>query len=88
VPCGKPAPDLFLHAAREMGVPPSRCLVLEDSRPGVEAARAAGMEVALFTGGSHMAGRAFPSETPLRAIASWAEFERAFPSLLGEEVPT
>ncbi|WP_217183657.1 HAD family phosphatase [Streptomyces sp. AC495_CC817] len=42
---GKPAPDLFLHAAARMGVEPSRCVVVEDSRPGVEAARAAGMRV-------------------------------------------
>ena len=42
---GKPAPDLFQHAARTMGVPPGRCLVLEDSPNGVLAARAAGMDV-------------------------------------------
>jgi kojibiose phosphorylase len=39
----KPAPDLFLEAARELGVPPGRCLVMEDAAAGVEAARAAGM---------------------------------------------
>jgi len=39
---GKPAPDLFLHAAACLGVPPARCAVVEDSRYGVEAARAAG----------------------------------------------
>lgn len=50
---GKPAPDLFLHAAGEMGVPPSRCVVVEDSVPGVQAARAAGMTVLGFHGGSH-----------------------------------
>ncbi|WP_027171616.1 HAD family hydrolase [Methylobacterium sp. 10] len=50
---GKPAPDLFLHAAAEMGVPPGRCLVVEDSVPGVTAARAAGMRVLGFTGGGH-----------------------------------
>lgn len=42
---GKPAPDLFLYAAKTMGVAPDRCLVLEDSRNGVLAARAAGMDV-------------------------------------------
>lgn len=42
---GKPAPDLFLHAARTMGVDPSRCTVVEDSPLGVTAARAAGMTV-------------------------------------------
>ena len=40
---GKPAPDLFLHAARAMQVDPSRCAVIEDSPIGVEAANAAGM---------------------------------------------
>ncbi|MEU9130194.1 HAD family hydrolase [Kitasatospora sp. NPDC048540] len=42
---GKPAPDLFLHAARTLGVAPARCLVIEDSPNGVLAARAAGMDV-------------------------------------------
>ncbi|MER8825279.1 HAD family hydrolase [Mesorhizobium sp. M0938] len=50
---GKPAPDLFLHAAAEMGAIPQNCLVVEDSPAGVEAARAAGMRVLAFTGGSH-----------------------------------
>lgn len=48
---GKPAPDLFLHAADRMGAVPAGCLVVEDSRPGVEAARAAGMRVLAFAGG-------------------------------------
>ncbi|WP_157018911.1 HAD family hydrolase [Mesorhizobium xinjiangense] len=50
---GKPAPDLFIHTAREMGVAPTDCLVIEDSPAGVTAARAAGMRVFGFTGGSH-----------------------------------
>ena len=41
---GKPSPDMFLLAARLMGVPPERCLVFEDARPGFEAATAAGMK--------------------------------------------
>lgn len=48
---GKPAPDLFLHAAARMGVPPSRCAVVEDSVYGVEAARSAGMRVLAYGGG-------------------------------------
>ncbi|MGW2410225.1 HAD family hydrolase [Streptomyces sp. NPDC001739] len=46
---GKPAPDLFLHAAREMGVAPERCAVVEDSPLGVRAAVAAGMDVYGYT---------------------------------------
>ncbi|MYS21593.1 MULTISPECIES: HAD family hydrolase [unclassified Streptomyces] len=46
---GKPAPDLFLHAARTLGVRPERCAVVEDSPLGVQAARAAGMDVFGFT---------------------------------------
>lgn len=48
---GKPAPDLFLHAARSLGVEPRRCVVVEDSRYGVEAARAAGMRAFGYCGG-------------------------------------
>ncbi|MFD5521815.1 HAD family hydrolase [Streptomyces sp. NPDC127066] len=46
---GKPAPDLFLHAAERMGVRPERCAVVEDSPLGVQAANAAGMDVYGFT---------------------------------------
>ncbi|MEE1782574.1 HAD family hydrolase [Streptomyces sp. SP17BM10] len=48
---GKPAPDLFLHAARTMGVDPAACVVVEDSLPGVQAARAAGMRALGYAGG-------------------------------------
>ena len=50
---GKPAPDLFLHAAREMAAEPDACVVIEDSPAGIEAAKAAGMRVFAFAGGSH-----------------------------------
>lgn len=50
---GKPAPDLFLHAAEKMNQPPKDCLVIEDGVPGVQAGRAAGMRVLGFIGGSH-----------------------------------
>ncbi|AHV92082.1 HAD family hydrolase [Bordetella holmesii] len=52
---GKPAPDIFLFAAKQMGVAPECCLVIEDSVPGVTAARAAGMPVLGYTGASHIA---------------------------------
>lgn len=45
VPRGKPAPDLFLHAARRMGAAPARCAVIEDTAVGVQAGAAAGMTV-------------------------------------------
>jgi beta-phosphoglucomutase-like phosphatase (HAD superfamily) len=41
---GKPAPDMFLLAAKRMGVPPQQCLVFEDAEPGMRAAEAAGMK--------------------------------------------
>jgi HAD superfamily hydrolase (TIGR01509 family) len=53
---GKPAPDLFLHAASSMGVASADCIVIEDSVPGIEAAVAAGMTPIGFTGGGHCAG--------------------------------
>jgi HAD superfamily hydrolase (TIGR01509 family) len=48
---GKPAPDLFLHAAREMGVEAAACAVVEDSPFGVQAAHAAGMKAFAYGGG-------------------------------------
>ena len=50
---GKPAPDLFLHAASRMGVQAADCIVVEDSPAGVAAATAAGMAALGFVGGSH-----------------------------------
>ena len=54
---GKPAPDLFLHAAERMQADPSRTLVIEDSISGVRAGKAAGMTVWGFVGGSHYQSR-------------------------------
>ncbi|WP_295811475.1 HAD family hydrolase [uncultured Nitratireductor sp.] len=50
---GKPAPDLFLLAAHSMGIEPARCVVVEDSPAGIEAAHRAGMRVLCFAGASH-----------------------------------
>jgi HAD superfamily hydrolase (TIGR01509 family) len=50
---GKPAPDLFLHAAARLGVAPKQAIVIEDSPAGVIAARRAGMGVIGFAGASH-----------------------------------
>ncbi len=68
VPRGKPAPDLFLHAAEAMGVTPGRCLVIEDSGPGITAGNAAGMTVWGFVGGIHLAD----ADATLRLTASGA----------------
>ncbi|MEV6397745.1 HAD family hydrolase [Streptomyces sp. NPDC051907] len=54
---GKPAPDLFLYAAQRMGVAPAACVVVEDSQPGVQAARAAGMRAFGYAGGLTRAER-------------------------------
>ncbi len=51
---GKPAPDVFLYAASQMGCDPAHCLVIEDSLTGVTAARRAGMNVIGFAGGGHV----------------------------------
>jgi HAD superfamily hydrolase (TIGR01509 family) len=69
---GKPAPDVFLHAAASMNANPHRTLVIEDSVSGVMAAKAAGMAVWGFVGGSHYAFR------DGRAILEAAGADRVF----------
>ncbi|MEZ2128157.1 MULTISPECIES: HAD family hydrolase [unclassified Sinorhizobium] len=49
----KPAPDVFLYAASQMGFDPDECIVIEDSFAGITAARRAGMRAIGFTGGGH-----------------------------------
>ena len=69
----KPAPDAYLHAARQMGYPPAACLVIEDSPTGVRAARAAGMRVLGFLGGSHNGNH---SAAQLEAASAHGLFSR------------
>jgi HAD superfamily hydrolase (TIGR01509 family) len=82
---GKPAPDLFLFAAEQMQVAPARCVVIEDSVPGITGALAAGMSVLGFHGGSHCqpghAGK-------LRAAGAHRTFDdmRQLPALIAAEV--
>ena len=88
---GKPAPDLFMHAMAAMGFyTPARCLVIEDSLNGIRAARAAGMRVWQFTGGSHLAHRMLdqPGDAiPDGQFASFADFFQSVPGLRQKVVP-
>ncbi len=79
---GKPAPDLFLHAAREMGVAPENCLVIEDSPAGIMAARAAGMRVFAYVGGGHIAESGLRADIETLAPDAIMEDMRALPGLL------
>ena len=77
----KPAPDLFLYAAKQLGVLPRACLVIEDSVNGVRAGRAAGMRVWGFLGGGHMddhAGARLLEAGAERLIQDWSQFRVAF----------
>ena len=78
---GKPAPDLFLFAAEQMQSSPGRCLVVEDSVPGVTGARAAGMTVLGFYGVSHCRPG---HDATLRAAGAHGTFDdmRQLPALL------
>jgi HAD superfamily hydrolase (TIGR01509 family) len=80
---GKPAPDLFLFAAEQMRASPERCVVIEDSFPGVTGALAAGMTVLGFHGGSHC--RPGYAET-LRGAGAAVTFDdmRQLPGLIGQ----
>jgi len=80
---GKPAPDLFLYAAKQMRASPERCVVIEDSVPGITGALAAGMAVLGFHGGSHC--RPGYADT-LRAAGAVITFDdmRQLPDLIGQ----
>ncbi|PYE86168.1 HAD family hydrolase [Pseudoroseicyclus aestuarii] len=78
---GKPAPDLFEHAARVMGAAPAGCLVVEDSAPGLAAARAAGMAAVHFTGGAHLQGARFDTPPGVLSLDDW----RDLPALIEGE---
>ena len=75
---GKPAPDLFLHAAQAMGADPARCLVIEDSLMGIKAGLAAGMVVWRFTGGSHLRGRSLSEPEDSRPALHFDDFATFF----------
>ncbi len=75
VPRGKPDPDVFLAAAAAEGVAPDECLVVEDSLPGVTAARAAGMRVIAY------APHGWPTDLPIQpdmSVTSLADLPALF----------
>lgn len=76
---GKPAPDLFLHAAARRAAAPERCLVVEDSVPGIEAAKTAGMLAIGFCGGGHCP----PDQAAALAAAGADEIAIDAPALAG-----
>ncbi|WP_078530153.1 HAD family hydrolase [Thioclava sp. L04-15] len=84
---GKPAPDLFLHAAAQMGAEPARCLVIEDSLMGLRAGQAAGMRLCHFTGGSHMSDVHLPEGMPPPEVTlgGFSRFFVQFPELQAKE---
>jgi FGGY-family pentulose kinase/HAD superfamily hydrolase (TIGR01509 family) len=79
---GKPAPDLFLHAAAAMGVAPENCLVIEDSAAGIMAARAAGMAVFAYLGGGHYNESGLRDEVEALGPDAIMQDMRALPGLL------
>lgn len=80
----KPAPDVFLHAAKQLSADPANCFVIEDSVHGIAGAKAAGMRVIGFTGGSH----SFPGHADQlmeagaeTVIRRWADFPAVLAAL-------
>ncbi|WP_232365016.1 HAD family hydrolase [Salinimonas marina] len=75
---GKPAPDLFLHAANTMQVAPAHCLVIEDSEAGLQAARAANMPYLHYIGGTHLKACTVNGRD---TFDNWNTFRRRFAPL-------
>ena len=81
---GKPAPDLFLHTARQLGREPATCVVVEDSVPGIQGARAAGMRALGFTS-SHPAGSLLAAGAGA-IFDSYADFEEGLAAVGGSDL--
>lgn len=77
VPRGKPAPDLFLHAARSMGAAPEQTWVIEDSVPGAQAGRAAGMRVFGYAASGNAQELAETGAVVFSSMSEWARELRA-----------
>lgn len=83
----KPAPDVYLHAARELNVDPANCLVVEDSQSGVTAAYLAGMQVVGFLAASHIPESHDVTVTEAGAfttVASMAELKQLFAEIFSQ----
>lgn len=79
---GKPAPDLFLYAAKTMGVPAEQCLVIEDSQSGIDAAIAANMRVIRYVGATHLQHlQSNASSNGVPHLSHWDHFFMHFPQL-------
>jgi len=83
----KPAPDLFLHAAAQVGVPPSQCLVVEDAAAGIEAAHAGGMRALALGPAQRFAGVEPDAILPSLAGASWATIRAALDASHAQALP-
>ncbi|HSJ57851.1 MAG TPA: HAD family hydrolase [Anaerolineae bacterium] len=70
---GKPAPDVYLEAARRLALPPARCIVVEDSLSGIEAARAAGIGCVVGLGPVPLAGAELTIESLEAFPRGWLE---------------
>ena len=80
---GKPEPDLFLLSAARADVPPERCLVIEDSAPGILAAAAARIPSVLYLGGGHNDGAEWEGpEASVGTLGHWSELEDLVPGIL------
>lgn len=81
---GKPAPDIFLHAAAKMDVAPERCLVIEDSQAGIEGALAANMQVLRYCGATHLQNSLLSNsdeQFDVPTIHNWASLFQQYPEL-------
>lgn len=81
---GKPAPDIFLHTASQMGVLPQNCLVIEDSQAGIQGALAANMHVIKYAGASHLKDKGvLPTDIAnnVHTIFEWEHLYALLPSL-------
>ncbi|GAA6186396.1 MULTISPECIES: HAD family hydrolase [Alteromonadaceae] len=81
---GKPAPDIFLHAASRVGVEPENCLVIEDSQAGIQGALAANMQVIKYAGASHLKHKGILETDIANNVATifdWQQLFELVPSL-------